>query len=102
MDNFLKMGALHHAKLISAPGPEAFYKICTGEQDMKSVHVFRNTTVHDFGITELPLNDQERMLDFASNRGFPIFNVSIPVKTFIVGCDLQTGWSDICSKFNLT
>lgn len=100
MDNFLKIGALYHAKLISAPGPEALDKAYTGEQNMKSVHVFRNTAIYVFGITELPLDNQERMLDCSAYRGFPIFNVSIPVETFIASWNLQTGWSDICSKFD--
>ena len=67
------MGALSHTEFLCSPGAETLYKVCTGKQNVKSVHILGNTTICDLGITKLSLDNQERMLYFASNSRFTVW-----------------------------
>ena len=52
-------------KLSRTSSAYALYQVGTGKQGEEAIHVLGNSTVRCFAVSELPLDDQERVLDFA-------------------------------------
>ena len=53
-------------------------QIGTSEHSVQSVLVFLQTTIHGFLVSELTLDDPERMLYFAAHLRFAVFNITLP------------------------
>ena len=58
---------------------------------METVHVFGNTAIDRFSVTEIPFDNQKGVFDFAANGRFSVFYFFIPVVTRIRIGDFQTG-----------
>ena len=58
-------------------------QIRAGEHGVQSVLVFLQTAIHGFLVTELTLDDPERVLYFAAHRGFAVFNITLPVNRVV-------------------
>ena len=61
------LGGLCAAKFCCPPSTDAHDKIGTTEENMKPVHIFCNASISYFGITEVALDNQERVLHLAAH-----------------------------------
>ena len=64
-------------------GDSKCIQIGTSEHGVQSVLIFHQSAIHRFLITELTLDDPERMLYFAAHRGFAVFNITLPVNRVV-------------------
>ena len=56
---------------------------------MEPVHVFDNAAIYGLPVPEIPLDNQEDMLHFASDRRLSVLYFLIPVDAVIFVCDLK-------------
>ena len=64
-------------------GDSKCIQIGTSEHGVQSVLIFHQSAIHRFLITELTLDDPERVLYFAAHRGFAVFNITLPVNRVV-------------------
>ena len=80
--NYLKKGRLRSYKLCGTSGPDALYQVGTGKQGIKAIQVLGNSTVYYLRISELPLDDEERILDAFIRQIEPVLNQIHPQHQF--------------------
>ena len=64
-------------------GDSKCIQIGTSEHGVQSVLILHQSAIHRFLITELTLDDPERVLYFAAHRGFAVFNITLPVNRVV-------------------
>ena len=72
-------------------GDSKCIQIGTSEHGVQSVLIFHQSAIHRFLITELTLDDPERVLYFAAHRGFAVFNITLPVNRVVADLGKAAG-----------
>ena len=79
----------------------AHEQIRTSEQHVESIHVFGNSPIRCFAVSELPLHDQKRMFHLTPYCGFPMLNDILPVDPVVLSFDVQGRGSAVDSELDL-
>ena len=58
---------------------------------MEPIHVLGNSPIRCLAVSKLPLDNQEHVLDLASDRCLPVFDLAFPVNPLIVLGHIQFG-----------
>ena len=64
----LKSTKANRAELLRSATPYAHEQVRTAKQHVEPIHVLGNSAVRCLAVSELPLHDQERMFNLASDR----------------------------------
>ena len=81
----------NRAELIGSAATYAHEQVRTAKQHIEPIHVLSNSPIRRLAVSELPLDDQERMFDLASYGCFPVLNLPFPINPLIVLGNIQPG-----------